>query len=86
MTKNVGDEMRPLMSLRKHVKKGKKGQGKERRTGCFQLKVTNYLSTKTRTKSKYHTSRGLKSYSLPFSFLGLRLCAAFSLRSPREKP
>ena len=36
--------------------KREKQQGKESEGGCFQSKETNYLSTKTRTKTKYQTS------------------------------
>ena len=48
----------------KFRKKKKKKKGKERETGCFPCKVTNYVSTKTRTKTKYQTSRGQNSYSV----------------------
>ena len=44
-------------------------RGKERETiGCFQSQVTNCVSTKTRTKTKYQTSCGQNSYQSSFSF------------------
>ena len=50
-----------------------KNQGKERETGCFQSRITNNVSAKTSTKTKYQTSRGQNSYSSSLSFSGLKL-------------
>ena len=41
-----------LKTRRKKQTNKTKKQGKERKTGCFQCKVTNYVSTKTRTKRR----------------------------------
>ena len=54
-------------------KKNNKNQGKERETGCFQSRITNNVSAKTSTKTKYQTSRGQNSYSSSLSFSGLKL-------------
>ena len=62
-----------IFSLKHHKKK----QGKERETGCFQSKVANYVSTKTRPKAKYQTSRGQNSSSSSFSFSDLKLLTSW---------
>ena len=49
-------------------------------TGCFQSKVTNYVSTKTRTNTKCQTSRGQKSYSASFHFSDLRFSICYFYR------
>lgn len=57
-----------IFSLENTLKKDKQSE-----TGCFQYKVANYISTKTRTKSKYQTYRGQNSYSSWFSFSDIKL-------------
>ena len=46
-------------------------------TGCFQSKVTNYVSTKKRTNTKCQTSRGQKSYLGSFHFSDLRFSICY---------
>ena len=61
--------------FRENMKKKKqtKKHAKERKTGCFQSKVTNYAGTKTRTRTKYQTSCGQNSYLSSFLFCDLKL-------------
>ena len=56
-----------------HTHKKKKKQDKIGETDYFQSGVTNYVSTKTRTGTKYQTSREQKWHSSFFSFSDLKL-------------
>jgi len=58
--------------------------GKERKTGCFQSKVTNYVSTKTRTKREYQTFCGLNSYFSLVSFSDLKLSNIQFINQPYQ--